>query len=201
MSASPSRLYLFDVDGTLVTARGAGREALGRALHRTFGRTGPIDRYDFRGTKWTMEFDRKAAAIQLSAEDGTKLRALWDVLAERLVKRGVPLKNLDTSKPVEPALGAARQSIAVTQGIGGDKAKEIVRYIKDAGLKKVQASIQGEAVRVTGPKRDDLQACIAALPSMKSESQASANTAGNATTNGRSRPPSATSPIAAAAMR
>jgi uncharacterized protein YajQ (UPF0234 family) len=121
------------------------------------------NRYDFKGMKWEADFDRKENKIKLHADDGTKLRALWDVIAEKMVKRGVPLKNLDASKPVEASMGTARQEVALTMGITTEKAKEIVRHVKDAGVKKVQASIQGDVVRITGPKKDELQACMAML--------------------------------------
>ena len=115
------------------------------------------NRYDFKGAKWSMEFDRKAGKIQLAAEDAMKLDALWDVLAQKMVKRGVSLKNLDASKPQEATLGSSRRDVTLVQGIAVEKAKEIVRFVKESGLKKVQASIQGDTVRITGPKRDDLQ--------------------------------------------
>jgi uncharacterized protein YajQ (UPF0234 family) len=121
------------------------------------------NRYDFKGTKWSMEFDRKTGKLLLSAEDAMKLDALWDTIAQKMVKRGVSLKNLDAGKPVEGTMGSSRKEITIVQAIDKDKAKEIVRFIKEANIKKVQASIQGDAVRVSGPKRDDLQECMAAL--------------------------------------
>lgn len=121
------------------------------------------NRYDFKGAKWSMEFDRKAGKLLLSAEDGMKLDALWDTIAQKMVKRGVPLRNLDASKPVEGSMGSSRREVVIVQAIAQDKAKEIVRYIKEAGLKKIQASIQGDTVRVSGPKKDDLQDCMGAL--------------------------------------
>jgi uncharacterized protein YajQ (UPF0234 family) len=121
------------------------------------------NRYDFKGTKWSMEFDRKAGKLLLSAEDAMKLDALWDTVAQKMVKRGVSLRNLDASKPVEGSLGSSRREVTVVQSIEKEKAKEIVRHIKESGLKKVQGSIQGDAVRVTGPKKDDLQECMQAL--------------------------------------
>lgn len=121
------------------------------------------NRYDFRGVKWEAELDRKELKLRLSAEDGTKLTALWDVISEKMVKRGVPLRNLDASKPVDGTLGSQRREVTIVQGIPQDKAKEIVRFIKEGGIKKVQGSIQGDAVRVTGPKRDELQVAIQAL--------------------------------------
>ncbi len=121
------------------------------------------NRYDFKGSKWSVDFDRKEGKLKLAAEDGSKLTALWDVLAQKMVKRGVSLKNLDLKEPAEASVGGARREVVIVQGIAQDKAKEIVRFIKDSGLKKVQASIQADTVRVSAPKRDDLQSCIQAI--------------------------------------
>ena len=120
-------------------------------------------RYDFKGATAEIEFSKKDGTLTLLASDEYKLKALLDVLESKLVKRGVPLKNLDRGK-VEPASGAmARQAITLTQGIATEKGKEIVRAIKDGGFKKVQAQIQDEQVRVQSPSLDELQAVIAYL--------------------------------------
>lgn len=117
-------------------------------------------RFDFKGSKATVELQQKD--LMLSAEDDTKLRNMNDILQSKLVKRGISLKALDYQK-VEPAAGGTvRQLVKVQQGIPTDKAKEIVKFIKD-GKYKVQASIQGETVRVSGKDRDTLQEVIAAL--------------------------------------
>jgi len=117
-------------------------------------------RFDFKGSKATVELQQKD--LMLSAEDDTKLRNMNDILQSKLVKRGISLKALDYQK-VEPAAGGTvRQLVKVQQGIPTDKAKEIVKFIKD-GKFKVQASIQGETVRVSGKDRDTLQEVIAAL--------------------------------------
>lgn len=117
-------------------------------------------RFDFKGSKATVEFQAKD--LMLSAEDETKLRNMNDILQSKLLKRGVSLKALDYQK-VEPAAGGTvRQLIKVQQGIPTEKAKEVVRFIKD-GKYKVQASIQGETVRVSGKDRDTLQEVISAL--------------------------------------
>lgn len=117
-------------------------------------------RFDFKGSKATVELADKD--LILSAEDDTKLRNMNDILQSKLVKRGISLKALDYQK-VEPAAGGTvRQSVKIQQGIPTDKAKEIVKFIKD-GKYKVQASIQGETVRVSGKDRDTLQEVIAAL--------------------------------------
>lgn len=117
-------------------------------------------RFDFKGSKATVELADKD--LIMSAEDDTKLRNMNDILQSKLVKRGISLKALDYQK-VEPASGGTvRQSVKIQQGIPTDKAKEIVKFIKD-GKYKVQASIQGETVRVSGKDRDTLQEVIAAL--------------------------------------
>lgn len=100
--------------------------------------------------------------IQLASSNEYKLEAVKEILGQKLVKRGVSLKNLIYGK-VEPAVGqSVRQKINLQQGIPTEKAKEIVRIVKDS-KKKVQASIQGDSVRISGKDRDDLQAIIAAL--------------------------------------
>jgi uncharacterized protein YajQ (UPF0234 family) len=91
------------------------------------------------------------------------MTALEDVLQSRMIKRGVPVKNLDQGE-LEPGTGqSVRRTITLTQGIPQEAAKKIVKAIKDAGLKKIQASIQGDEVRVSGPSKDDLQAAMALL--------------------------------------
>lgn len=114
-------------------------------------------RYDFKGTKCTIEFDREAGQIKLDADDEIKLKALLDVLRARMVRREVPVKNLDLGKLEIGTLGRARQEIGLKQGIPQDTAKKIVKDIKDLGFKKVQAQIQGDQLRIQAPKRDDLQ--------------------------------------------
>ena len=120
-------------------------------------------RYDFKGTHCTIDFDRAKAEIRLAADDEFRMEALTDVLQSRMIKRGVPVKNLDLGE-LEPATGqSVRRTIRLTQGIPADAAKKIVKAVKDGGFKKTQASIQGDEIRVTSPSRDELQAVIAAL--------------------------------------
>jgi uncharacterized protein YajQ (UPF0234 family) len=117
-------------------------------------------RFDFKGSRAAVELADKD--LILSAEDDTRLRNMNDILQGKLIKRGISLKALDYQK-VEPAAGGTvRQTVKIQQGIPTDKAKEIVKFIKDAKL-KVQASIQGETVRVSGKDRDTLQDVIAKL--------------------------------------
>jgi len=117
-------------------------------------------RFDFKGSKANVEIQDKD--LLLTAEDETKLRNMNDILQGKLVKRGVSLKALDYQKIEPAAAGTVRQVVKIQQGIPTEKAKELVKFIKDAKL-KVQASIQGETVRVSGKDRDTLQEVIAAL--------------------------------------
>jgi hypothetical protein len=120
-------------------------------------------RYDFKGTNCTIEFDRPKAEIRLLADDEFRMGQLVDVLETRMIKRGVPVKNLDRGDLI-PSMGTSvRRTIKLTQGITPETAKKIVKAIKEQGFKKVQSQIQGEEVRVTAPSRDELQAVIAFL--------------------------------------
>ena len=119
-------------------------------------------RYDLKDSKSSIELNEKDHKIVLASSDEYKLRAITEILNQKLVKRNVPLKGLDYG-PVTPAShNSARQEIALQQGIPTDKAREIVKVIKDSKL-KVQASIQGDLVRVSGKDRDTLQQVIALL--------------------------------------
>jgi len=120
-------------------------------------------RYDFKGVPVKVEFDRKAGTISVHTSDEFKANAIWEVLFSRLLARKVPAKNLKRGA-LEPAGGdAVRQTVTVVQAIDGDTAKRISQFIRDQKLKKVQAQIQGDAVRVSGPSREDLQAAIRVL--------------------------------------
>ena len=115
-------------------------------------------RYDLKGSAAGIE--HKDKELTLTADNDFGLKAVTDILQTKLAKRGVSLKALDYGK-VEPAnKGTVRQVVTIQQGIASEKAKEIVKAIKDAKL-KVQAAIQGEQIRVSGKKKDDLQAAIA----------------------------------------
>lgn len=120
-------------------------------------------RYDFKGAKVAIELNVKEKKIVLAAPDEFKLKAMWDVLQSKMVRRQVPLKNLDPGK-VDSALGATvRQEIALKDGLTADQAREIAKTLKDAKLKKVQAAIQGDTVRVSSPDKDALQGAIQLL--------------------------------------
>ena len=117
-------------------------------------------RFDFKGSK--AEVVAEKDDLILTAEDETKLRNMNDIMQQKLVRRGVPLKALSYGK-VEPAAGGTvRQHVAIQQGIPSEKAKEVVKFIKETKV-KVQAAIQGDIVRVTGRDRDTLQEVITQL--------------------------------------
>jgi uncharacterized protein YajQ (UPF0234 family) len=120
-------------------------------------------RYDFRGTRCTLELDRGAGTVALDADDEYRLRAVYDVLFAKLAKRGVPLKNLDPGKVELGTLGRARQLVGLRQGIPTETAKAIAKDIKELKLKKLQVQIQGDELRVTCPDLDLLQEVIAFL--------------------------------------
>src|SRR6267143_6838627 len=117
-------------------------------------------RFDFKGSQADVALEEKE--LVLSAEDDTKLRNMNDILQQKLVRRGVPLKAFSYDKSEPAAGGTVRQRAHIQQGIPQDKAKELVKFIKDTKV-KVQAAIQGDVVRVTGRDRDTLQDIIAKL--------------------------------------
>jgi len=120
-------------------------------------------RYDFKGSKASIEFDPKESKLVLIADDDFKLNALWEILQTRLIRRNVPVKNM-TRGTIQPAANTTvRQEISLQQGIPSEKAKDIVKFIKDAKLKKVQASIQGDQLRITSPSKDELQEVMRVL--------------------------------------
>jgi len=114
-------------------------------------------RYDFKGSKASIDFDPKESKLVLVADDEFKLNALWEIVSTRLVRRNVPVKNL-TRGPAQPAANSTvRQDVALQQGIPTEMARDIVKFIKDSKLKKVQAAIQGDQLRVSSASKDDLQ--------------------------------------------
>jgi hypothetical protein len=116
-------------------------------------------RFDFKNTDSSIELGEKELVLRSSTDD--RLRALHQVLDERLVKRQVSLKAFDAGKIEEAQKGTARQHVAIRAGISSDHAKRLNKFIKDLGLKGVSSQTQGEQLRVTGKKRDDLQEVIA----------------------------------------
>jgi len=120
------------------------------------------NRYDFKDSHSQIELNRKDNNIKLSSADEFKVKALYDILQTRLSKRGVALKNFKPEK-IESALGgAAKQIIKIQQGIPSEKAKELVKAIKDSKI-KVTAAIQGDQLRISSKSKDDLQATQALL--------------------------------------
>jgi hypothetical protein len=117
-------------------------------------------RFDFKNTDSTIDFNENELVLHSSTED--RLRALHQVLDEKLVKRGVSLKAFDAGSIEEAAKGTARQTIAIRAGIDQEHAKKLNRFIKELGLKGITSQTQGNQLRVTGKKRDDLQEVIAA---------------------------------------
>jgi cyclic-di-GMP-binding protein len=118
-------------------------------------------RFDFKGTDSAVELGEGEIVLKSVSED--RLVALRQVLEEKLVKRKVSLKSLDYQKVEEASGGTARQHVKLVAGISRDKATDINKHIKAMGRKGVQSQVQGEQVRVTGKKRDDLQEVIASL--------------------------------------
>ena len=134
------------------------RAEMTNAIHQTVKEV--RQRFDFKGSEANVVLEKDA--LILTAEDETKLRNMNDILQQKLVRRGVPLKAL-TYGAMEPAAGGTvRQEAAIQQGIPQEKAKEVVKFIKDSKA-KVQASIQADVVRVSGKDRDTLQDIIAKL--------------------------------------
>lgn len=120
-------------------------------------------RFDFKGSISQVEIDMKAAEIKVLADDAHKLTSVIDIIQGKLVKRKISIKALDYGN-VESASGdTVRQTIKIQQGIPQEKGKEIVKHIKTLGLKKMQAQIMDDQVRVTGKDKDDLQSVIASL--------------------------------------
>ncbi len=117
-------------------------------------------RFDFKGSKSNVTQEKEALIIV--SDDEYKLKSVIDILQTKLVKRGVPIKNLNYEKMEAALSGTVRQRLSLQQGIPTDKAKEIVKAIKDSKI-KVQASIQADQVRVSGKSRDDLQSVMQLL--------------------------------------
>ena len=116
-------------------------------------------RFDFRGSKSTLDFDKNEKLIKIIADDDLKLRNIHDILKSRFAARKISVKALDFQEPEKAFEGTLRQQVKLVQGIPQEKAKDIVRAIKETKI-KVQAAIQEDQVRVTGKSKDDLQSVI-----------------------------------------
>ena len=120
-------------------------------------------RYDFRNVTFTIELKRSENQLHLTAPDEFKLEALWDVLQTKMIRRGVPVKNLQRQDAQGASGMTLRQQIDLTQGIDADTSRAIVKFIKEQKLKKVQAAMQKDQLRISGPSRDDLQQVMSLL--------------------------------------
>ena len=120
-------------------------------------------RYDFKGAKADIALSAADKTLTLLSDDEFKMNALWEIVQTRLVRRGVPIKNFKGGDSEPAAGGTVRRLFTIQEGIPIEAAREIVKYLKDKKLKKVQAAIQGDQVRVTSASKDDLQEAIRAL--------------------------------------
>jgi cyclic-di-GMP-binding protein len=120
-------------------------------------------RYDFKGAKADVDLSTAEKTLTLTTDDEMKMNALWEIVQTRLVRRGVPVKNFTVGDSEPAAGGTVRRVIAIQQGIPIEAAREIVKYIKDKKLKKVQAAIQADQVRISSPSKDELQEAMRAL--------------------------------------
>jgi cyclic-di-GMP-binding protein len=120
-------------------------------------------RYDFKGSKAEIELRRAESLILLIADDDFRMRALFDVLQAKLIKRQVPVKNLDIGETKEAGGDTVRKEVKLKTALDSDTARKVAAAIKDARLKKVQAAIMGDHVRVSSPSRDDLQEAMRLL--------------------------------------
>jgi hypothetical protein len=120
-------------------------------------------RYDFKGATAEINLSAADKTLTLIVDDEMKMNALWEIIAQRLVKRGVAVKNFKVGDSQAAAGGALRRVIEIQQGIPIEAAKEIVKYLKDQKLKKVQANIQADQVRVSSPSKDELQSAMKLL--------------------------------------
>jgi uncharacterized protein YajQ (UPF0234 family) len=120
-------------------------------------------RYDFKGLKVEIDFVRLENKLVLRAPDDFRIRAMWEVLQQKMVRRHVPVRNLHPGKIAPAAGGSVVQEIDLQQGIPIETARAIVKLIKEQKVRKMQAEIQGDQVRVSSPSRDDLQSVMAVL--------------------------------------
>ena len=120
-------------------------------------------RYDFKGAKADIDLSTADKKLTLTTDDEMKMNALWEIVQTRLVRRGVAVKNFKVADSEPAAGGTVRRVIDIQQGIPIEAAKEIVKFLKDKKIKKVQAAIQADQVRVSAPAKDDLQEAMRAL--------------------------------------
>ena len=120
-------------------------------------------RYDFKGSRAAIELNRAENTLTLTADDDFNMNALWEILQGRMVRRGVPTKNLTPGAIERAANDPVRRVVTLQQGIPTEAAKDIVKFLKDNKLKKVQAAIQADQVRVSSPSKDELQEAMRLL--------------------------------------
>jgi uncharacterized protein YajQ (UPF0234 family) len=120
-------------------------------------------RYDFKGSRASIDLNKADSTLTLVADDDMKMSALWEILQGRMVRRGVPVKNLKLGDVERAANDTVRRTVTLQQGIPGEAAKDIVKFLKDRKLKKVQAAIQADQVRVSSPSKDELQEAMRVL--------------------------------------
>jgi cyclic-di-GMP-binding protein len=151
MASNPS----FDI------STGADLQEVDNAVNQARKEIG--QRYDFKGSKASVELKKAENLLELIADDTFRMDAVWDILQTRMIRRGVPVKNMTPSDVLPMAGGLVKRTVTLQQGIPIEAAKEIVKFLKDQKLKKVQATIQGDQLRVSSPSKDDLQAAIRQL--------------------------------------
>ncbi len=120
-------------------------------------------RYDFKGSKSSIELKAKENLIELVADDNFKMEAVWDIVLTRLIRRGVPTKNLKPGEIETVGGSLVKRTVELQQGINSDAAREITKFVKDQKLKKIQVTIQGDQLRVTSSSKDELQNAIQIL--------------------------------------
>jgi hypothetical protein len=122
-----------------------------------------LQRYDFKGSKASIDFKQAENKLELVADDTMQMNALWEVLLTRLVKRGVPPKNMTLSDPETIGGGLTKRIVELQQGVPIEASKKIVQFLKEKKLRKVQANIQGDQLRITSASKDELQETMALL--------------------------------------
>ena len=120
-------------------------------------------RYDFKGAKADIDLSTAEKTLTLTTDDEMKMNAVWEIVQTRLVRRGVAVKNFKAGDSEPAAGGALRRVVTIQQGIPIEASREIVKFLKDQKLKKVQAAIQADQVRVSSPSKDELQEAMRAL--------------------------------------
>jgi uncharacterized protein YajQ (UPF0234 family) len=152
-----AQLNSFDVTSTI------DLQEVDNALNQA--RKEVAQRYDFKGAKADIDLDRGESTITLAADDKMKIEALWEIVQSRLIRRSVPVKNFKAGDIQPGSGGAMRRVITMQQGIPTEAAKDIVKFLKDQKLRKVQAAIQADQVRVSSASKDELQDAMRLLRS------------------------------------